>query len=69
MKRSFFKEVILGAGYIANKGSKELHKVDEVSSKCRIEMITNGRYVWNHKRWLKKGYNGCKHCFPEKDNG
>ena len=69
MKRNGFLEW-LGAGYIANHGSKELHKVDAINGKrCRIWMIKNGGYVWNLKKYLKRGYNGCKYCFPKQDKG
>jgi hypothetical protein len=68
MKRNRIKE-FCGAKYIANLGTKELHEIAKLTPKCRIEMITRGRYVWNAKKWEKKGFNGCRWCMPKKDRG
>ena len=57
MDRSFLAE-FFGAKGIVNTGSKEIHLVEKITKKCRIGMITKGRYIWNLKRWYEKGCNG-----------
>lgn len=57
MERSFLAE-FFGAKGIVNHSSKEIHIVDKITKKCRINMITKGMYTWNLKKWEKKGYNG-----------
>lgn len=68
MDRSFLAE-FFGAKGIVNKGTKEIHLVCKTTNKCRIEMITKGRYIWNLKKWEKKEYNGCRYCNPKNDRG
>ena len=63
MKRNRFKE-FFGAKYIANLGTKELHEVAKVTKKCRIEMITKWRYIWNAKKWEKKAKASEKNVKP-----
>ena len=68
MERSSLAE-FFGAKHIVNLTSEEIHKVDSLHTNCHIDKITNGRYIWSQKRWLKMGFNGCRWCNPEKDNG
>lgn len=52
-----------------NFNSKEVHKVSDVSGKCHVEMMTNAKYAFSQKRYLKKGFNGCRYCNKKEDMG
>ena len=68
MQRSSLKE-FFGWHYIVNKGTKEVHDTKHVTARCRIGMITKGRYVRNFESWKRKGYNGCRYCMKMQDEG
>lgn len=68
MKRNYFLEFI-GFSHIANMGSKEIHDLEHFSKRCNIDKITNGRYIWSERRWIKKGFNGCRFCNKKEDKG
>jgi len=70
MKRNKFLEFI-GFKFIANNNTGEIHRVETLSKACRISMMTNARYITGRKvrKLLKKGHNGCRFCYAEKDNG
>ncbi|MBV5311856.1 MAG: hypothetical protein JZU47_01095 [Prolixibacteraceae bacterium] len=77
MKNKFtFKEAWMmfwGLGYRVNHAKKEIHKLDdkhknclhEAMSKKTTEYITNGRAL----KLLKLGYNGCRWCWEDADQG
>jgi hypothetical protein len=68
MKRSKIKE-FFGLKIIANDNTKELHKVEKMTDRCRLTFMHNARYVSNRKAeiLIKQGYNGCRYCNKEKD--
>lgn len=69
MKRSKLREFFFP--YISNERSKEVHRVSTLTPQCRIDLLANGKYRTRRKvkKLLKAGYNGCRWCFGEKDNG
>ena len=71
MKRNKFLELI-GYKYIFNHNSKEIHRVTGINSPCRVEYMTNAEYCTTKKakRLIDNGgYNGCRYCYKEADNG
>lgn len=69
MKRNYFLELI-GFGYIVNHGTKEIHRVDRITPACGLHYLRNygygtRLYALMLIKWF--GYNGCCHCFSEKD--
>lgn len=71
MDRSFFKERVLRYKYIVNHTSKEIHRVSDVTKKCRIGMLRRAEYCRTSRmeKYMAMGYNGCSKCFKERDNG
>ena len=62
----------IGFKYIANKCTKEIHRIDFLHKNCKIKELRNGGYCT--KRWAERlikrnGYNGCRWCWREKDTG
>jgi hypothetical protein len=57
--------------FITNERSKEVHRVKTLSPNCHIDIMANGKYRTRRKvrKLLADGYNGCRWCFNEKDNG
>ena len=71
MKRNKFLELI-GYKFIANHNSKEIHRVTGITNQCRLLPMTNAEYcsAKTAKRLIKdSGYNGCRYCYKEADNG
>lgn len=73
-KRSKFLEKI-GFKYIVNhhENSREIHRVDHLTNRCGINLMTNAGYatalyVWYLTSPIFDGdrYNGCAHCYKEK---
>ncbi len=61
--------------YRFNKLSKEIHRVCTLTKKCNAgsEYYFTPSNHWGHcgqfMMWIRirfLGYDGCKHCFPEK---
>lgn len=55
--------------YVANKRSKEIHDLSNSHVNCHISMIKNKKYLTykGMKRYLNKGYNGCRYCLKDFD--
>lgn len=71
MKRNRFLEFI-GFRYVANHNSMEIHRLKTEHKNCHIEAMTNAGYctaLWADHLMFFKGYNGCRWCYKEKDNG
>jgi hypothetical protein len=70
MKRNKFLE-FAGFAYIANHGTREIHRVSSLTSRCRVILIRRGGYctAWKATKLLKKGYNGCRYCNKKEDKG
>lgn len=68
MKRNKLLECI-GFKFIVNHESKEIHRVNLLTQNCFVKKMKNSVYstLWSVKRLLKKGYNGCTHCYKSKD--
>jgi hypothetical protein len=64
-----FKTVFAKPKYVVNYYSKEIHRKDSKDTRCRINNMTNCADidVYQMRRLLKKGYNGCRYCLPEHD--
>lgn len=62
-----------GYGYVVNlhKRSREIHKLSNKHVNCNLHMMTNYKYVSSKTAFklLEEGYNGCRYCWKEKDNG
>lgn len=67
--RNRFLELFFG--YIANHNTKEIHRVKTLTKNCFVAQMSKAGYCNRYRvnRLLKKGYNGCRHCFKEEDNG
>ena len=61
----------LGYKYLVNHNTKEIHVLKEVTTKCRLAMMSNKEVITSRKvkKLLNKGYNGCRHCYKEEDEG
>lgn len=69
MKRNYLLE-ILGFRFIVNRKTKEVHRVATLHPSCQIPLLRNGKYftLSGIKKLLRGSeYNGCIHCFKEKD--
>ena len=68
-----FAEFFFGTQYryFVNHGTKEIHDIKRTEKRCRLNMIINGSWETRKgaKKLLKKGYNGCRYCNPELDEG
>lgn len=60
-----------GLKYKVNHKSKEIHRLHNKHVNCNTHRIVNGEFVTEKKAFklLKEGYNGCRYCWREKDNG
>lgn len=69
MKRNKFKELFFP--FISNERTKEVHRVKHLAPNCRIHLLKNGKYRSRRKakKLFDSGYNGCRWCLKEKDNG
>lgn len=70
MTRNKFLEW-LGFELIANHNTKEIHKVEKMTYKCRLRWMRNASYISKRKaeKLYKNGYNGCRYCNKQNDNG
>lgn len=69
MKECF---AFLFLGYAANKRTKEIHRLDNLTNKCGYHNMANhnkkfGSYLWALYLIKFRGYNGCIHCFKSRD--
>ena len=60
--------------FIANRATKEIHRLKNQHTNCRLKHMSwknkfhcTRLWAWYLIRF--KGYNGCRWCFPEKDKG
>jgi hypothetical protein len=62
-----------GFGYVVNlrKRSKEIHRLSHKHVNCNLHMMTNYKYVTKKKalKLLSEGYDGCRFCWKNRDNG
>ena len=60
-----------GFGYKANRISKEIHRLKYRHVSCHTNLMTNYKFVTRRKalKLLKNGYDGCRYCWKEMDNG
>lgn len=61
-----------GFTFLRNKKSKEIHRLKNVKGACGIGNMNpeNAGYctwLWAHFLVGLRGYNGCAHCWKEKD--
>lgn len=71
-KEKWFK--FWGLGYVVNHRprSKEIHKLSAKHKSCQTHRISNREYVTRKKALeliKEQGYNGCRWCWPELDEG
>ena len=68
-----FKSLFPPKTHLVNEHTREIHDIANSKKSCRISMITskNRRMVTTRKamRLLGQGYDGCRFCMPEYDNG
>lgn len=70
--QSFY--LFFGFGYLVNHRSREIHRISNRKSNCKLEYISskNSEYV-TFKRAMyliaKRGYNGCRWCWKVADKG
>lgn len=62
------------ATMIANRRSREIHRIDRMTSRCHPERMNRVNVIYCTRIWAWLlirfgGYNGCRWCRPEKDNG
>jgi len=71
MKRFKLIEKVFGIKFIVNHNSKEIHRIKHLKGVCRTYLMTKAKYASKKKveKLLKSGYNGCRFCYPEKDEG
>lgn len=66
-------ELFFGVEYkfYVNHGSKEIHNIAATEKRCQLDKITRHEWVTEGKanKLLRKGYNGCRYCWTEKDKG
>jgi len=57
--------------YLINKNTKEIHDLNNKKRGCKINEIKDIHKIYtdNINIYVKKGYNGCKWCLPDKNNG
>ena len=61
-----------GKEYVVNHNKKEIHRLWHKHTNCLLAVMTNKEYVNKHEADVlieKGGYNGCRWCWKEKDNG
>lgn len=61
-----------GMAYLVNHRSKEIHRLANKQSNCRLHLISKGEYVSRRKalRLIRHhNYNGCRWCWKGEDNG
>jgi hypothetical protein len=70
MKRQKIKEWF-GFKLIANHNTREIHRAEHITDRCRLFMMRNASYISTSKanKLLAKDYNGCRYCYKEKDKG
>ena len=62
------------ATYLANTKSKEQHRIRRIEVRCSIDNMNEKNAIYCTHLWawwlrMFCGYNGCRWCFTEKDNG
>ena len=65
---------ILFFGYLANKKTKEIHRVKHICRACSIGNMQAHNAKYGTKLWALylikfRKYNGCRFCWSEKDTG
>ena len=71
MERNRFLEW-LGFRYVLNKNTGEIHDLRNERRNCRIDMMTNVRYIFKRTAFklMKVGKaNGCRYCLKRWDTG
>ena len=61
-----------GKNYLVNHNTKEIHRIKYKHVNCNIAAMTNKKYVDKEKALTlisQEAYNGCRYCWPDKDNG
>ncbi|MDR2233898.1 MAG: hypothetical protein LBE56_12375 [Tannerella sp.] len=63
--------MLLGYRFIGNRGTMEIHRIDSRLPNCRLPMIVNREYihVLSLRKYLRKGWNGCRFCMKRFDTG
>jgi hypothetical protein len=61
---------IIGFNYVINHSTRQIHRLKNKKSDCLIEQMINKKY--GNKLYVSyllkyKKYDGCKHCYKEKD--
>ena len=63
----------IGYGYVANNRTLEIHRLNYKHTNFDILGIVDYTFIRNYykgvERFVKRGYNGCRYCMPEIDNG
>lgn len=60
--------------YIANRRSKEIHRIGFAHPACSLVKMSEANAIYCTRLWAWflirfRGYNGCRYCWPEKDRG
>ena len=71
---NFFRKlfpILIGKKYRVNLKSKEIHKLKNEKHNCFLGIITDYKDIYQKDvdGYLNTGFNGCKWCYHEKDNG
>ena len=76
MKLTFWEFIVdlFGFGYVVNHRSREIHKLSEKTSNCKLDLVAkhNREYVSRSRALVliaKMGYNGCRWCWSARDQG
>ena len=58
--------------YLRNTGTGEVHRLKHATKACGLRYATNIKRctrVWAWYLIKFRAYNGCRHCYTNKDNG
>ncbi len=64
--------MLLGYKYVANTSTKEIHRLTNPKCHATEHLAKKNRKYLTEKqftKYLKDGYNGCRFCLKEYDNG
>lgn len=73
MKRTIKEwwKCLVGEKYLANHSSKEIHRLTNKHANCHTSAMLNKEYVTEAEanELLLSGYDGCRWCWVEQNNG
>ncbi len=62
------------ATHLANRKTREIHSLRNVSPRCQLTAMSIANAIYCTRLWAWfliafRDYNGCRHCWTEKDRG